>query len=69
MIFHVKIINLYRYNLHITDYSESIPAFVCLIMMGMITYVFTNVVCRNFKKISLAMYILAALFILKFIFI
>ena len=64
-----------------TDYSESIPAFICLIMMpftysiangimmGMITYVFMNVVCRNFKKISLAMYILAALFILKFIFI
>ena len=63
------------------DFSESIPAFVCIVMMpltysisngillGMIAYVLMNIVCGNFKKITLAMYILAVLFVLKFIFI
>ena len=63
------------------DFSESIPAFVCVITMpltysisngillGMIAYVLMNVVCGNYKKITPAMYILAALFALKFIFI
>ncbi|MBQ5775820.1 MAG: NCS2 family permease [Bacteroidaceae bacterium] len=63
------------------DFSESIPAFVCMVMMpltysisngillGMITYVLMNIVCGNFKKITSVMYILTALFILKFIFI
>ena len=63
------------------DFSESIPAFICLIMMplsysisngillGMISYVLMNMVCGNFKKITPVMYILAILFILKYIFI
>lgn len=63
------------------DFSESIPAFVCIIMMpltysisngillGMIAYVAMNLICGNFKKITPVMYILAVLFILKFIFI
>ena len=63
------------------DFSESIPAFVCVftmpltysisngILLGMIAYVLMNVVCGNYKKITPAMYILAALFALKFIFI
>lgn len=63
------------------DLAESIPAFVCIITMplsysisngillGMITYVLLNMICGNFKKITPAMYILAVLFILKFIFI
>ena len=63
------------------DFSESIPAFVCIIMMpltysisngillGMIAYILMNVVSGKFKKISITMYILAILFILKFIFI
>jgi AGZA family xanthine/uracil permease-like MFS transporter len=63
------------------DFSESIPAFVCVIMMpltysisngillGMIAYIMMNVVSGKFKKISVTMYILAILFILKFIFI
>ena len=63
------------------DFSESIPAFVCLITMpltysisngillGMITFVIMNMICGNFKKITPVMYILAVLFILKFIFI
>ena len=63
------------------DFSESIPAFVCIIMMpltysisngillGMITYVLMNIICGNFKKITPTMYILAVLIILKYIFI
>ena len=63
------------------DFSESIPAFVCLIMMpmtysisngimlGMITYVLMNVICGKLSKLTNSMYILAVLFILKFIFI
>lgn len=63
------------------DFTESIPAFVCIIMMpltysisngillGMIAYVLINLICGKFKKITIAMYILAVLFILKYIFI
>ena len=63
------------------DFAESLPAFICIITMpltysisngillGMITYVLMNMICGNFKKITPVMYILAALFILKFIFI
>ena len=63
------------------DFSESIPAFVCIIMMpltysisngillGMIAYVLMNIVCGKFNKVTPAMYILALLFVLKFIFI
>ena len=68
-------------KLKFDDYSESIPAFVCIITMpltysisngillGMITYVLMNIICGNFKKITPVMYILTVLFILKFIFI
>lgn len=63
------------------DYSESIPVFICIIMMpltysisngiilGMISYVVLNLICGNFKKITPVMYILVILFILKLIFI
>ena len=66
-------------NIDFNDFSESIPAFVCMLMMpltysisngiliGMITYVLMNMICGKFKKLSPAMYILAALFILKYI--
>ena len=39
------------------------------ILIGMIAYVLINLVCRNFRKLSPTMYILAILFILKYIFI
>ena len=64
-----------------SDYTESIPAFVCIILMplsysisdgiliGMICYVLLNMCCGKFKKISVTMYILAVLFILKYMFI
>ena len=66
-------------NVDFDDFSESIPAFVCMLMMpltysisngiliGMITYVLMNMICGKFKKLSPAMYILAVLFILKYI--
>ena len=66
-------------NIPFDDFSESIPACVCMIMMpltysisngiliGMITYVLMNVICGKFKKLSPAIYVLAVLFILKYI--
>lgn len=63
------------------DYCESIPAFICIVMMpltysisngimlGMISYVLLNMLCGKSRKITPTMYILAALFILKYIFI
>ena len=68
-------------KIDLADFSESIPAFACIIMMplaysisdgiltGMILYVIINMACGNFKKITPTMYILATLFILKYIFI
>ena len=62
-------------------FSESIPAFICVLMMpltysisdgillGMISYVILNMLSGRFKKITPAMYILAILFILKYIYI
>ena len=63
-----------------SEFTESIPAFICIIMMpltysishgillGMISYVVINMLCGKFKKITATMYILAVLFILKYIF-
>ena len=63
------------------DFTEALPAFLCIILMpltysisngiliGMIAYVLLNALCGNFKKLTPTMYILATLFILKYIFI
>lgn len=68
-------------NIPFDEYTESIPAFITIIMMpfvysisdgillGMISYVLLNMVCMKFNHITPAMYILATLFILKYIFI
>ena len=68
-------------NIALEDYAESIPAFITIVMMpmaysisdgiliGMITYVLLNMLCGNFKRITPTMYVLAVLFILKYIFI
>jgi AGZA family xanthine/uracil permease-like MFS transporter len=68
-------------NIDLDDYAESIPAFITMIMMpfaysisdgillGMISYVVLNVLCGNFGRITPTMYILAVMFILKYIFI
>lgn len=62
-----------------TNLTESIPAYLCLLCMpftysisegiavGVISYVVINVAAGRAKKITLLMYILAVLFILKYI--
>ena len=66
-------------EIDLDDYTESVPAFICIIMipmaysisdgivLGLISYVLTNLLCGKFKKISITMYILAALFTLKYL--
>ncbi len=61
------------------DYKESIPAFICMIFMplaysisdgillGHLSYVFINMLSGNRKSLTTGMYILAAIFLLKFI--
>ena len=68
-------------TIHWDDYSKAIPAFVTIIMMplaysisdgillGVIAYVICHAISGQFKKISVTMWILAALFICKYIFI
>ena len=60
------------------DYSEAIPAFICIIFMplaysisdgivlGMISYVLINLLCGHTKKLTPAMYILSVIFVFKF---
>lgn len=66
-------------KVNFTDYSEAIPAFICILFMplsysisdgivlGHLSYIFINLCSGNYKKVSLGMYILAAFFLLKFI--
>ena len=61
------------------DYKESIPAFVCMlfmplaysisdgILLGHLTYVIVNLLSGNRKNLTTGMYILAVIFLLKFI--
>ena len=62
------------------DLSEAIPAYLCLIGMplfysisegivfGVVSYVVINVFCGKAKKITPLMYVLAVLFVLKYMF-
>ena len=62
------------------DLTESVPAYLCLLAMplmysisegiavGVISYVVINLVCGKAKKITPLMYILAVLFVCKYIF-
>lgn len=68
-------------DIDLDDYSESVPAFICIIAMplmysiaegialGLLSYVLLNMISGKFKKVSVAMYILAILFVLNYIFI
>ena len=68
-------------TIHWDDYCKAIPAFITLIMMplaysisdgillGVISYVLCHAVAGKFKDISITMWILAALFVCKYIFI
>ena len=61
------------------DYLEAIPAFICIIMMpmtysisdgiifGVLSYVALHLGCGKFRKVAISTYILAALFLLKFL--
>ena len=61
------------------DYKESIPAFICMIFMplaysisdgillGHLCYVIVNLLSGNRKNLTTGMYVLAAIFLLKFI--
>ena len=69
-------------NLKLTsdNYTTAIPAYLCIIAMplfysiaegislGVISYVVINLACKKWKEISPVMYVLAVLFILKYIF-
>lgn len=62
------------------DFAESVPAFLCIICMplcysisdgiilGHLCYVILNTLCGKWKKVTVGMYILAAMFVLKFCF-
>ena len=62
-----------------SNYSESIPSIICITIMafscsiadgialGLICYVGIKLLSGEYKKVSIATYILTALFILKFI--
>lgn len=68
-------------DINLDDYAESIPAFITIIMMplaysisdgilcGLISYVAINALCGKFKKINITMWVLAILFVMKYIFI
>lgn len=65
-------------NIDFSDYTESIPVFLTIIMMpltysiaegivfGMLAYVLLKMLSGRFKEVSPVMYFLAVLFILKF---
>ena len=69
-------------NIKMSDdnYTTAIPAYLCIIAMplfysiaegisiGVISYVIINLACKKWKEISPIMYVLAVLFILKYIF-
>lgn len=62
-----------------TNYTEAIPAFICIIMMplaysisdgivfGHLSYVVINLCSGNYKKVSIGMVILACFFLIKFL--
>jgi AGZA family xanthine/uracil permease-like MFS transporter len=65
-------------NVNLEEFSESIPAFICIIFMpltysiahgivfGMLSYVAINLLCGNFRKLNIGMYVLTVLFVLMF---
>ena len=67
------------WKIDVFDYKESIPAFICMIFMplaysisdgillGHLSYVVINYLSGNRKNLTTGMYILAAIFLLKFI--
>ena len=58
-----------RHHKHTNECWDSFCKIIEWNMLGLIAYVVMNLVCGKYKKLSIAMYILAVLFILKLIFI
>ena len=66
-------------DIDLSDYSEAIPAFICIIFMplaysisdgvllGLLCYVVINTLCRKSNKLSLSLYLLSLLFLLKYL--
>lgn len=67
-------------HLPFDDYSESVPAFITLvltplaysisdgILLGLVSYVVINACAMKFKKISIAMWALAFIFVLRYLY-
>lgn len=72
--------NIVNLKLSEDNYTTAIPAYLCILAMplfysiaegisiGVISYVIINLACKKHKDISPIMYVLAVLFILKYIF-
>ncbi len=72
--------NIAELKLTSDNYTSAIPAYLCIIAMplfysiaegisiGIISYVIINLICKKAKEIHPVMYVLAVLFILKYIF-
>lgn len=72
--------NIVNLKLDGDNYATAIPAYICIIAMplfysiaegismGAISYVVINLICGKRKEISPVMYILAVLFVLKYVF-
>ena len=72
--------NISQLKLTEDNYTTAIPAYICIIAMplfysiaegismGVISYVVINLICGKRKNISPVMYILAVLFVLKYVF-
>lgn len=72
--------NIANLKLDDKNYTTAIPAYICIIAMplfysiaegiamGVISYVVINLACKKWKDISPIMYVLAILFVLKYIF-
>lgn len=67
-------------DINLNDYAEAIPAFITIVVMpltysisdgilcGVISYVVINLLCGNLRKLNATLYVLAVLFVLKYIF-
>ena len=67
-------------DINFKELTDAIPAYLCIIAMplmysisegiaiGVISYVVINLICGKYKKITPLMYILAVLFVCKYIF-
>lgn len=76
----LMVTNITSIKLDTDNLATAIPAYLCMIAMplfysiaegisiGVISYVIINLACKKYKEISPVMYVLAVLFVLKYIF-